>query len=167
MSVSAARLVTISVTDGQHDTTICNSCFAALDTILTARSNAFASVIADKRAVPTNATCPQYHVLVFRTLSKSLGRIRDSAADNALALAAECVLSELEEELTARSADTALLFPSKWTTSANKYIAIGRFSLNAVRTSTDNASRAKYLAAAAAALVKADRSITNGNLCPP
>ncbi len=163
---SVTRLVTINVTAASYDPTSCSTCFAALDEVLAARSNAFAPAIAAKLAVPTNATCPQYHVLVFRTLSKILGVLHDNLANQVLGLSTECVVSELQEEFTARSTDTAALAPSKWTTSASNYISVGAQNLQLALTSTDNSSRAKYLAAAVTALVRADRAITNGNLSP-
>ena len=164
-ALSATRFVTISVSESTS-AGACTACFAALDEILAARSNAFTTVIAAWRAVPTNASCAQYHVLLFRTLSKSLQPLHDTAANQALAQAADCVSLELQDELNLRSAQVAAMFPSKYTTSASNYIAVGWHNLEMVMTSTNNSSRGKYLAAAALTLPRADRSTASGTLAP-
>ncbi len=165
-SGSPTRRVTITVSTMRFDTTACTACFSELDEVLAARSNAFAAVIAARRAVPTNATCPQYHVLVFRTLSRSLVTFHDTAANSALSLAAECVASELGEEFDSRAAYTAGLAPSKWTTQASNYINMGRQNLNLVRATADNVIRAKYFATAASTLIRVDRAVASGDLAP-
>ncbi len=165
-SGSPTRRVTINVLAGLFDTTACTTCFATLDEVLASRSNAFAAVIAARRSVPTNATCPQYHVLVFQTLSRSLVTFHDTAADNALSLAADCVVSELQDELNARLAYTATLAPSKFTTQASNAVNLARQNLGAIHGAADNVARAKYFAAVVSALLRVEKAIDSGDLAP-
>ena len=134
--------------------------------MLAARSNAFAAVIAARRSVPTNATCSKYHVLVFQTLSRSLAPFHDTAADHALALAADCVVSELQDDLDARQAYTATLAPSKFTIQAGNFINMARQNLALVHPAPDNVTRAKYFAAAVGTLLRVEKAIASGDLAP-
>jgi VCBS repeat-containing protein len=165
-SGSPTRRVTITVLAGLFDTTACTTCFAGLDEVLASRSNAFAAVIAARRSVPTNATCPQYHVLVFQTLSRSLVTFHDTAADHALSLAADCVVSELQDEVNARLAYTATLAPSKFTTQASNYLNLARQNLGSIHGAADNVVRAKYFATVVSALLRVEKAIASGDLAP-
>ncbi|HEY0548458.1 MAG TPA: Ig-like domain-containing protein [Verrucomicrobiae bacterium] len=165
-SGSPTRRVTITVLAGLFDTTACTTCFAGLDEVLASRSNAFTAVIAARRSVPTNATCPQYHVLVFQTLSRSLVLFHDPAADHALSLAADCVVSELQDEVNARLTYTATLAPSKFTTQASNYLNVARQNLGSVHGAADNVARAKYFTAVVSALLRVEKAIASGDLAP-
>lgn len=164
---SAPTLVTISVTDNSSPPDGCPDCFVALDNVMAERSIAFAAVIEARKAVPKNATCPQYDVLVFRTLTRLLGPLHDSAANKALAQSATCVKSGLEDDLAPRIARAASLAPSKYTTSASNYFATVFASLDAVGTSSNNSSRSKLFVASVNSLLRADKALNAGDLAAP
>jgi VCBS repeat-containing protein len=165
-SGSPTRRVTVTVLAGPPSPTACTPCFAGLDEVLASRSNAFAAVIAARRSVPMNATCPRYHVLVFQTLSRSLVTFHDPAADHALSLAADCVVSELQDEVNARLAYTATLAPSKFTTQASNYLNLARQNLGFVHGAADNVARAKYFAGVVSAFLRVEKAIASGDLAP-
>jgi VCBS repeat-containing protein len=163
---SEVIFVTITVNDETSNPEDCTGCFAALDAVMASRSNAFAAVIAARLSVPTNTPCPQYGVLLFTTVSRSLRSIHDAQADVALTATAERLVAGLRNEVSKRSARAATLPPSKWTKSASNQIAAASRRLNAVLSTTDYMVRARLLATAAGSLVTIDRLLYSGELAP-
>ncbi len=80
--------------------------------------------------------------------------------------AAVCVVDQLRDELINRLLKAATLAPSTYTTSASNQIASAWRSLDLVASALNNSARAKLLAAATAALVRADKSLATGSLAP-
>jgi VCBS repeat-containing protein len=166
LDVSAPTLVAITVNGSSPSLSRCPTCFTPLNLLMAARSVAFAPAIAARDAVPTNGTCAQYDVLVFSTLSRALTALHDSAADNALSTAAECVAGEVDDELTQRQLRAASLAPSKFSASANSSIAALKLSLAGVATSTDNAKRSKLLTTILKSFAKVDKALAAGDVAP-
>jgi VCBS repeat-containing protein len=164
--VSAPTLVAITVNGSSPSLSRCPTCFTPLNLLMAARSTAFAPAIAARDAVPTNGTCAQYDVLVFSTLSRALNALHDSAANNALSTAAECVAGEVDDELTQRQGRAAALAPSKFSASANASVASLKRSLAGVATSTDHAKRAKLLTTVLKGFAKVDKALASGDLAP-
>lgn len=164
LDVSTPTLVTITVSDNTTTIGGCPNCFAELDEVMAARSAVFATAIRARQAVPTNATCSQYGVLLFRTMTPQLGPLHDSAANKALGEAGNCVAELLGTDLATHYTRAASLAPSKFTKSASNYLDGIVTSLAGMTTTSNNSSRSKLLAAAANAFVRADKSLTSGDL---
>ena len=164
LDVSMPTLVTITVSDNTTTIGGCQNCFAELDEVMAARSAVFATAIRARQAVPTNATCSQYGVLLFRTMTPQLGPLHDSTANKALGEAGNCVAELLGTDLAAHYTRAATLAPSKYTKSASNYLDGIVTTLAGMTTTSNNSSRSKLLVAAANAFVRADKSLASGNL---
>ena len=167
LDLSAPTLVTITVNDEVPAATGCQNCFAELDEVMARRSGVFASATRARLAVPTNAACAQYGVLVFRTLTPQLGPLHDSAANKALANAGACVAEALESDLIPRFLRVSSLAPSQFTKSASNLLDGIIRNLTSLTTVSNNSSRSKLLAAAANAFVRADKALVAGNRAFP
>jgi len=167
LDVSAPTLVTITITGNAPTLAGCQNCFAELDEVMAQRNAVFANAIKARLAVPTNAACAQYGVLVFRTMTPQLGPLHDSAANRALASAGACVAEALAGDLVLRFNRASSLAPSKYTTGASNYLDSIVTSLASMTAASNNSSRSKLLAAAANAFVRADKMLAAGDLALP
>jgi VCBS repeat-containing protein len=165
-ATSAVAAVTIVVDQNTPTSTNCLECFTSFDAALFARSNAFRGVVAARLSVPTNITCPQAGVFLFDTLCRSLKGIEDAQIRSELAAVSECLAANLQDESMLRLATASQLSGSKWTTAASNQVATTRRNLERALATTNEMLRAQLLASAVSLLLRADRSITAGDLAP-
>jgi hypothetical protein len=165
-ATSALAVVTIVINEGSPGSLACWDCFAAVDAVLVARSNAFPAVYAARMGVPTNTTCPQSAVFVFDTLRRSLKGIPDAEIQNAFISAGDCLAANLKGELLERLGLAAGLSASRWTTTASNQIAATWRNLDRLLTTTNNTLRGQILASATSSTLRIDRLIAAGDLAP-
>jgi hypothetical protein len=162
---SAVSIVTITVAEAPNPQE-CATCFAAVDAVLTSRSNAFRPVIEARLGVSTNMTCPEYGVFVFNAVSRSARTMNDPQLNDALAAAAECLVANMKSHFTERLTIAAGLSPSRWTVAASNHVAATWKKLDRVLTLSKSLSQVPLLTASAASLSRVDRFIVAGDLAP-
>lgn len=160
--IATVTVVVVEEPDPQN----CSTCFAALDAILLARANEFPQAVAARVAVSTNETCPQYSVLVFGAVSRSLKDSDDSSVRTALAAAADCLVAQMKGELTTQMAFAAALAHSRWTKAASNQAAAAWRKLDRALAAPKNLYQVPLLNAAANSVQRIDRFMAQGDLAP-
>jgi hypothetical protein len=164
---NASSVVTVTlVVVAEPDSEDCSTCFAALDAILTARAVDFPQVVAARATVSTNEACPQYGVLVFGAVSRSMKTISDADMIAAMGAAAGCLMAQIRGEMAGQMAFAAELAPSRWTKSASNEAAAASRKLDRALAAPKNLQQVTLMNAAANSVLRIGRFLGKGDLAP-
>jgi len=161
-AASSQAAVTIELVDQ----TPCRGCFAALDTLLSRRSNDFPQVAAARHAAYADTNCLGAGLSMFRAMMRTIHGVPDSQLAAALSAAADCLRINLEAKTTEQGATIAGMATSQWSLLASNRTESLEEALAQLNTWTNVVTGAKALLASAKQVSRIDGLISRGIVAP-